>query len=342
MKQNKIICFGEIMLRLTPAYSFERLEQTDLLRMSFAGAESNIATSLAIFQHDVSFVSILPDNPIGNAAINILRRYGVDTTHIIREGNRIGTYFIEAGTSVRPTQVIYDRADSAFSFIKPGQIHWEEVLKDAEYFVLTGITPALSDSCTAAALEAMKIAQKMKVKVCFDFNYRSKLWSRQKAGEVLSAFIEYVNILFCNEGAAFDILGIDLTALKNKNTPHEQLYSFLAKEIAAKGNYDFIALTHRDHHSASDNTWSGVLYNNQEAFYSKQYELKIIDRLGGGDAFAAGIIHGISQGWNNAKTIEFATIAAAIKHTLPGDLNIVSEKEILHVMENDSTGHILR
>ena len=330
------------MLRLTPAYSFERIEQTDLLRMGFAGAESNIATSLAIFQHPVSFVSILPDNPVGNAAINILRRYGVDTTNIIRDGNRIGTYFIEAGTSVRPTQVTYDRSDSAFSYIKPGQINWEEILKDSGYFVLTGITPALSDNCAASALEAVKIAQKMKVKVCFDFNYRSKLWSRQKARQVLSTFIEYTNILFCNEGAAFDILGIDLTELKKKNIPREQLLLFLAKEIAVKGNYDFIALTHRDHHSASDNTWSGVLYNNEEAFYSKQYELKIVDRLGGGDAFAAGIIHGISKGWNHSRTIEFAVIASAIKHTLPGDLNIASEKEILHVLENDSSGHILR
>ena len=339
---NKIICFGEIMLRLTPANSYERLEQTELLRMSFAGAESNIATSLAIFQHPVSFVSILPDNPIGNAAVNILRRYGVDTTNIIREGNRIGTYFIEAGTSIRPTQVIYDRSDSAFSNIKPGEINWEEILKDAGYFVLTGITPALSDNCAAAALEAARIAQKMKVKICFDFNYRSKLWSREKARQVLSGFIEYINILFCNEGAALDLLGIDLAELKKKNIPQEQLLLFLAKEIAAKGNYDFIALTHRDHHSASDNTWSGVLYNNDEAFYSKQYELKIIDRLGGGDAFAAGVIHGIKSGWTNARTIEFAVIASAIKHTLPGDLNIISEKEILHVLENDSSGHILR
>lgn len=341
MHSQKIVCLGEIMLRLTPAFPHERLEGTELLRMGFAGAESNIAIALAHWNNDVEFLSLLPDNAVGQAAVNLLRKHGVSTRWVKREGKRTGTYFIEGGASIRPSQVIYDREGAAITELQPDSYNWDDVFAAASYFVITGITPALSDSCAAASLQAVKMAKAAGTKVAFDFNYRSKLWSREKAREVLAAFLPYIAILFCNEGAALDILGIDGSEQRTALS-HNDYYRWLAEAIQSTGDYEHIALTHREQLSASQNNWSGVLYRQQQLFFSRTYDLQIIDRFGGGDAFAAGLLHGLIRGWGDQQTIEYAIAASALKHTIPGDLNLVSEAEVLHVLNTDSSGRVLR
>ncbi len=341
--QEGIVCFGEIMLRLTPTVAFERLEQCHQLNMSFAGAESNIATSLARFGHPSWFVTRLPENPFGSRAINLLREHGIRTEHILRGGNRIGTYYIETGASLRPSQVVYDREHSAFAQLKPDKLDWQEVLQGKQFLVSTGITPALSPGCAQATFEAIETAHALGVKVCFDFNYRSKLWSKEAARQALKKYLPYIDILFANAGAAYDILEIDTNAYcKENNASEEEGMAFLAKELQKVGNFEVIALTMRQRMSASENGWSAMLFAGEESFQSRSYHLHIVDRLGGGDAFAAGILHGLAKGWDKQQTIDFATAASALKHTIPGDLNLVSEQEVLDVMAGDVSGSIKR
>lgn len=338
-----IVCFGEIMLRLTPTVVFERLEQSNRLNVSFAGAESNIVTSLARFGHPSWFVTRLPENPFGQGAENILREHGVCTDYILRGGRRIGTYFIETGASLRSSQVVYDRDFSAFSQLQPSMLNWKEIFQDKQFFVTTGITPALSEGCAQTTFEAVKTAHEMGVKVAFDFNYRSKLWTKEEARQELVKYLPYIDILFANAGSAYDILEIDTDAYCRENNANElEGMHFLAGELRKRANFEVIALTMRQHMSASENLWSAVLFDDTKCYQSKSYHLKIIDRLGGGDAFAAGILHGLTKDWDMQKTIDFATAASALKHTIPGDLNLVSEKEVLEVMSGDVSGRVKR
>lgn len=341
--KNGFICFGEIMLRLTPAVAFERLEQCNQLNRSFAGAESNIATSLARFGHSSWMVTRLPDNPFGQGAVNILREHGVKTDYILWGGKRIGTYFIETGASIRPSQVVYDRDYSACSQLEPGMIDWKAILKDKQFFVSTGITPALSEGCAQATFDAVRTARELGVKVCFDFNYRSKLWTKEAARKELRRYLPYIDILFANAGAAYDILEIDTNAYREENQAGElESMHFLAGELQKVADFETIALTMRENMSASENRWSAVLFSGNDCYQSRSYHLKIVDRLGGGDAFAAGILHGLAKEWSMQQTLDFATAASALKHTIPGDLNIVQESEVLNVMAGDTSGSVKR
>lgn len=342
-EKQGIVCFGEIMLRLTPAVAFERLEQCHQLNVSFAGAESNIATSLARFGHPSWVVTRFPDNPFGDRATNILRTYGVNTAYVLRGGKRVGTYFIETGAGMRPSLVVYDRDMSAFSQLGPDMLDWKEILQGKQFFVSTGITPALSEGCAKATLEAIKTAHALGVKVCFDFNYRSKLWSKEAAQKELTKYLPYIDVLFANAGSAYDILEIDTNAYcQQNNVSEEEGMHFLVGELQKVANFEIIALTMRKHMSASENLWSGMLFTRTASFKSRTYHLNIVDRLGGGDAFAAGILHGLAKDWDMQKTIDFATAASAIKHTIPGDLNIVNENEVLEVMSGDVSGRVKR
>lgn len=341
--RNGVVCFGEIMLRLTPTVAFERLEQCSQLNMSFAGAESNIATSMARFGHPTWMVTRLPDNPFGHRAVNILREHGIHTEFVLRGGRRIGTYFIETGASLRPSQVVYDRDHSSFSQLQPEMFDWKEILKDKQFFVATGITSALSEGCAQASLEAIKTAQELGVKVCFDFNYRSKLWTKEEARREMKKYLPYIDILFANGGSAYDILEIDTNAYRKENQVSElEAMHFLAGELRKVAPFETIALTMRESMSASENLWSAVLFSGEECFQSRSYHLKIVDRLGGGDAFAAGILHGLAKEWDMQQTIDFATAASALKHTIPGDLNIVHESEVLDIMSGDISGRVKR
>jgi 2-dehydro-3-deoxygluconokinase len=338
---KQVVCFGEIMLRLSPLAPHERLVKTNALKMSFAGAESNVAVSLAMLGQEAHFVTALPLNPLGDAAENSLREFGVRTDSIKREGNRIGTYFIEYGASLRATQVTYDRAGSAIATILPGTFDWEAVLAGKTWLHVTGITPALSDACAAECRTAMETARRLGVRVSFDPNYRRTLWSRTDARRVITGLLPFVNVLFANAGAAADVFDID-TGHPDTWDGHVQAARQAAHALARLANFDLLALTVRDHSSASLNDYAGLLYDGSQFYGSRPYRFEIIERLGGGDAFTAGVLHGLCQGWDYPQTVEFATAASALKHTIPGDLNLLTEAEIREVAAGNVTGKVKR
>lgn len=338
---NSVVCFGEIMLRLCPLIQFERLEKTHALKMDFAGAESNVAVSLAKLGQTVGFVTCLPDNAIGNAAINNLRQFGVDTRFVRRSGKRVGTYFIEYGASLRASQVTYDRAFSAISQVQAGDFDWETILAGKDWLMLTGITPALSDGCREQCLMAITAARKLGVKVAFDLNFRRTLWSREAARLAFDQILPNVDLLFANAGSVADVFGWDAGHAQNWEE-HQETARNAVGVLQQHVHFARIALTIREHSPGSGQHWGGLFYNNGQFYNSRCYPIEVIERLGGGDAFAAGILHGLSQQWEHAETIEFAAAASALKHTIPGDLNLVSEAEILDVAGGNLSGLIKR
>ncbi len=338
---KQVVCFGEIMLRLSPLAPHERLVKTNALKMGFAGAESNVAVSLALLGEEAHFVTALPPNPLGDAAENALREFGVNTRSIKREGSRIGAYFIEYGASLRATQVTYDRAGSAIAAVQPGTFDWEAILAGKAWLHVTGITPALSAGCAAECRTAMETARRLGVRVSFDPNYRRTLWSRADARRVITGLLPFVNVLFANAGAAADVFDID-TGNPDTWDGHVQAARQAAEALARLAGFDLLALTVRDHPSASLNDYAGLLYDGSQFYGSRPYRFEVIERLGGGDAFTAGVLHGLCQGWTYADTVEFATAASALKHTIPGDLNLLSEAEIRDVAAGNVTGKVKR
>ena len=330
-----------MLLRLSPFNHYERLAKTHALNMDFAGAESNVVTSLALLGHQAYYTTCLPPHAVGDAALNALRAFGVDACHVLRSGERMGTYFIEHGSSLRPTRVIYDRAHSAIAGAPPDVFNWKEILRDKDWFISTGITPALSDACAEACLEAMREARQQGVKVAFDLNFRRTLWSKEEAREKITPMLPYIDVLFSNIGSAYDVFNIAPPTITDWDSLMAATQA-TALALSELSDFAYIALTVREHPSASENNWAGVLYDRQQFYQSRQYHFEVVDRLGGGDAFMAGIIHGLSQGWDSQETIEFATAASAIKHTIPGDINITSEAEILEVAEGNTSGRVKR
>ena len=337
-----ITSFGEILLRLSPSNYHERIAKTHTLNMAFAGAESNVAASLALLGHQARYVTRLPTHIVGDAALNAIREFGIDPQFVLRGGSRVGTYFIEQGTSIRPTRVIYDRQHSAIAEAEAHDFDWKKILADQDWFVATGITPALSASCAEACLAAMQEARQQSVQVAFDLNFRRTLWEKETAQQVITPMLPYINVLFSNIGSAADIFNIQ------PKQPIHDWDSLVAatEESAARvfqlADFRYVALTVREHPSASENGWAGVLYDGKQFYHSRRYQFQVVDRLGGGDAFMAGIIHGLSLQWSLSNTIEFAAAASAIKHTIPGDINITSEAEILEVAEGDTSGRVKR
>ena len=337
-----ITSFGEILLRLSPASHHERIAKTHALNMAFAGAESNVAASLALLGHQARYVTRLPAHIVGDAALNAIREFGIDPQFVLRGGNRVGTYFIEHGSSIRPTRVIYDREHSAIAEATADEFDWAAILTDQDWFVATGITPALSASCSKACLAAMQEARQKDVRVAFDLNFRRTLWEKEAAREAITPMLPYIGVLFSNIGSAADVFDIQ---------PEQPIHDWdtlvaATEESAARvfelAEFQYVALTVREHHSASENGWAGILYDGQQFYRSRKYHFQVVDRLGGGDAFMAGIIHGLALQWDLQKTIEFATAASAIKHTIPGDINITSEAEILEVAEGNTSGRVKR
>lgn len=339
---GKIVAFGEIMLRLVP-YNFERFTQTDRLQATYGGGEANVAVSLAFLGNDVSFVTRLPDNPIGDAAANTLRKYGVNTDYILRGGIRAGVYFLEHGASIRPSKVTYDRAHSAISDLQPGMIDWRTIFTDKDWFHITGITPALSPACSEASLEAVRVAKEMGLTVSCDLNYRKKLWTREEARKTMTALVKFTDVLISNEEDASDVFGItagdsDVTAGKLD----QEKYKSVAERLAALSGTPKVAITLRESLSASDNDWSAMLYDGSQFYVSRKYRIHLVDRVGGGDSFGAGLIHGLLSGWESQKALEFAVAASALKHTIPGDMNLVNESEVLAVVKGDISGRVQR
>ncbi len=338
----KVVTFGEIMLRLAPE-GYLRFVQSEKYQATFGGAEANVAVSLANYGVDACFVTKLPDHEIGQSAINSLRKFGVDTSKIVRGGERVGIYYCEKGASQRPSKVVYDRAHSSIATAKKGEFNWDEIFDGASWFHFTGITPALSDDTAELCVEACEEAKKRNINISCDLNFRKKLWSKEKAGEVMGKLCEYIDYCIANEEDAKDVFGIeaDNTDIYSGKIDREG-YISVAKKLTDRFNFKGVAITLRESLSANDNNWSAMLYTNGEAYFSKKYAMHIVDRVGGGDSFGGGLIFSLLNGYDAQKSIEFAVAASCLKHSVEGDFNMVSKKEVETLAGGDASGRVQR
>ena len=339
---SKVITFGELMLRLAPE-NYLRFVQSEKYEATFGGAEANVAVSLANYGTDVAFVTKLPEHEIGQAAVNSLRKFGVDTSLITRGGDRVGIYYCEKGASQRPSKVIYDRAYSAIALARSSDFNWNKIFKGATWFHLTGITPALSDSMAAIAIKALKTAKEKGITVSCDLNFRKKLWSKEKANKVMSEVCKYVDYCIANEEDAKDVFGIEADNTDiNTGKLDRNGYISVAKKLTERFDFKGVAITLRESLSANDNNWSAMLYKDGQAYFSKKYAMHIVDRVGGGDSFGAGLIYSLINNYEPQKAIEFAVAASCLKHSIEGDYNMVSVKEVETLANGNASGRVQR
>ena len=340
----KIVTFGELMLRLQP-YNYERFVQCDHVEFTFGGGEANVAVSLANYGLDAAYVTKLPAHAIGQAAVNSLRRYGVDTSRIVRGGERVGIYYNEKGASQRGSVCIYDRANSAIAQAVPSDFDWDSIFEGAEWFHFTGITPALGGNLVEICKQACQVAKAHGCKISCDLNYRGKLWTREQAREAMTDLCRYVDVCISNEEDAKDVFGIEAEATDiYGGILNQECYKSVARRLADRLGIDLVAITLRESHSASDTGWSAMLYNaaKNEYCFSKKYELHIIDRVGGGDSFGGGLIYSLLTGKDTQSAVEFAVAASALKHTIEGDYNMVTVAEVEKLAGGDGSGRIQR
>lgn len=340
----KIVTFGEIMLRLSPP-GFERLLQSPSLVATFGGGEANVAASLAQFGLESWYVTRLPRNPIGDAAIRALRAEGVHTDAIARGGDRVGIYFAESGASQRASVVVYDRARSAISEMTPGTIDWTSVLTGASWFHVTGITPALSTTAAACTTEALAAARQAGARVSVDLNFRKKLWTESAAQAVMRPMMKSVDVVIANEEDIQAVLGLSVEGADVIGGHLDvNAYRAVAERITRELGPSVVAITLRESRSASDNGWSAVLWDSEsnQFHHSQRYDLRLIDRIGGGDSFAAGLIYGLLTRRTAADSLRFAVAASALKHSIPGDFNRVSVEEIDRLASGDASGRVQR
>ena len=338
----RVITFGEIMLRLAPE-GYYRFLQADKYGATYGGGEANVAVSLAGFGIDCAFVTKLPNNDIAEGAVRALRAAGVDTSLITRGGDRIGIYFLEKGASQRPSKVIYDRAHSAIAEAVPADFDWQKIFDGADWFHVTGITPALSDNAAEITLAAAAAAKKAGLKVSCDLNYRKKLWSREKARRVMTELMKYVDIVIANEEDASDVFGITAPGDVTKGEVSGKGYVAVAKELISRFGLEYAAITLRGSISASDNRWSAVLVSkDSEVYAAKEYVVHIVDRVGGGDSFGAGLIYGLNNFDDPQQAVEFAAAASCLKQTIEGDFNMVTVDEVTRLAAGDGSGRISR
>ncbi len=345
---KRIVTFGEIMLRLaTPGY--QRFIQSNSLTATFGGGEANVAVSLANYGLNADFVTRLPKNDVADWCVSELRKYNVDTNNIIRGGERVGIYFLETGAVARPSKVVYDRANSSIADIEPGMINWKEVLKDADWFHWTGITPALSQGAADACLEAIKTANEMGVMVSTDLNYRKNLWKYGKnASEVMPALVEGCDVILGNEEDAEKVFGIKPEGFEVAHTGGDidaaEFESVCTQMMKKFPRAKKVIITLRGSINANHNTWGGVLYSDGQLYESKRYDIThIVDRVGGGDSFMGGLIYGLlTYGNDNQKALDFAVAASCLKHTVYGDFNLVTVPEVEALMGGDGSGRVQR
>lgn len=339
---GKVVTFGELMLRLAPE-NYLRFVQSEKYEATFGGAEANVAVSLANYGVDAAFVTKLPAHEIGQAAVNSLRKFGVDTSKIVRGGERVGIYYCEKGASQRPSKVIYDRAYSAIAMAKREDFDWDKIFEGVEWFHFTGITPALSDETAAITLDACKKAREKGITISCDLNFRKKLWSKEKAGKVMGELCEYIDYCIANEEDAKDVFGIEAD---NSDVYGGKLdgngYISVAKKLTERFSFKGVAITLRESKSANDNDWSGMLYTNGQAYFSKKYSMHIVDRVGGGDSFGGGLINALLNGYEAQDAIEFAVAASCLKHSIEGDYNMVSLAEVKTLAGGDASGRVQR
>lgn len=339
---KKAVTFGELMLRLAPE-GYYRFAQADKFGATYGGGEANVAVSLANFGVPVDFVTRLPAHDIGQAAVNSLRRFGVGTDGITRGGDRVGIYFLEKGASQRPSKVIYDRAGSAIATASRADFDWEKLLDGVDWFHFTGITPALGDNVAEITEDALKVCQKNNITVSCDLNYRKKLWSKDKAREVMSRLMKYVDVCIGNEEDASDVFGIKAGATDvTKGELDKKSYESVAKQLADTFGFKYVATTLRTSLSASDNKWAGMLYDGKEFYLSKEYTMHIVDRVGGGDSFGGGLIYALGNGYDTQRAIDFAVAASCLKHSVEGDYNMVSVAEVNALAGGDGSGRVQR
>ncbi len=339
---KKIITFGEVMLRLAPE-NYMRFVQVDNYEATFGGAEANVAVSLSNYGMDAAFVTKLPSHEIGQAAVNSLRKFGVDTSLITRGGDRVGIYYCERGASQRPSKVIYDRAGSSIACARPEDFDWEKIFDGADWFHFTGITPALSEGMSEICLTAAKRAKELGITVSCDLNFRKKLWSRERAGQVMGELCHYVDYCIANEEDAKDVFGIEASETDiTSGKLNREGYIEVAEKLSARFGFRGVAITLRESLSANDNNWSAMFYTEGKAYFSKKYAMHIVDRVGGGDSFGAGLIYACLTDRDPQGIIEFAVAASCLKHSISGDYNLVSVAEVETLAGGDASGRVQR
>jgi 2-dehydro-3-deoxygluconokinase len=339
---GKVVTFGEIMLRLAPQ-GYNRFVQEQNFGATYGGGEANVAVSLANFGIDAAFVTKLPKHEIGQAAINSIRQFGVDTSKITRGGSRVGIYFLEKGASQRPSKVIYDRANSAIATATAADFNWSAIFDGVSWFHFTGITPAISDNAAVITMDAVKTAKAKGLIVSCDLNYRKNLWSKEKAAEVMGGLMPFVDLCIANEEDAADVFGVHAkdSDVASGSISHEG-YKEVAKALTDRFKFKKVAITLRESISANDNNWAAMYYCGGNFYFSKKYAVHIVDRVGGGDSFGAGLIYANLKGFAPQESVEFAAAASCLKHSIEGDFNQVSVEEVLKLAGGDASGRVQR
>ncbi len=339
---KKVVTLGEIMLRLSTP-DFKRFVQADTFDITYGGGEANVSAALCNYGLNGTFVSKVPNNAIGQSAINHLRRYGVDTQFVARGGDRLGIYFLETGASMRASQVIYDRAGASIADVDASEFDWDKIFDGASWFHTTGITPALSDKAAALTEAALKAAKAKGITTSIDLNFRKKLWTKEKARVIMTKLCEHVDVCIGNEEDADLCLGFKAA---NTDVTKGELnldgFKDVFKQMKDRFGFKFIASSLRESHSASDNGWSALVYDGNEFFHTKEYNVRIVDRVGSGDSFASGLIYGLVTGMPMNEAAEFGVAASALKHTIPGDLNHATLNDVKDLMKGDGSGRVQR
>lgn len=339
---SKVITFGEIMLRLAPE-GYYRFVQAEKFGATYGGGEANVAVSLANFGADAAFVTKLPQNDIGQAAVNSLRKFGVDTSLIVHGGPRVGIYYLEKGASQRPSKVIYDRAGSSIATASPEDFDWDKIFDNADWFHFTGITPALGGAMPEICAAACEQAKKRGMTVSCDLNYRKNLWTHDQARETMTKLMRFVDVCIANEEDAKDVFGIEAESSDiNGGRLDRDGYRSVADKLTKAFGFKKVAITLRSSISANDNVWAAMLYSGGEAHFSKSYNVHIVDRVGGGDSFGAGLIYSLRSGKSDADALEFAVAASCLKHSIEGDVNMVSVSEVEKLAGGDGSGRVQR
>lgn len=339
---HSVVLFGELLLRLN-AEGFSRLVQADRFQVYYTGGEANAGASLVNWGYEALVVSRVPAHEIGQACVNFLRRYGLDPRYVQRAGDRIGIFYVENGASQRQSKIIYDRRNSAFTTFDDSTLDWDEVFHGRRWFHFTGTAPAVAPRLVPVLERACAAARRQGVTVSCDLNFRRKLWSAAEAQAAMTGLMEFVDVLICNEEDTEQVFGIKArdTDVQRGRLSRDG-YEDVARQLRARFDFSHVAITLRESHSASVNTWSALLLADAAAAFSRQYQIQIVDRIGGGDAFAAGLICGLCEGMSPQETVEFAVAASCLKHTIPGDFNLVSREEVLTLLSGDGSGRIQR
>lgn len=338
----RIITMGEMLMRLSTK-NHERFLQAKDFDICYGGSESNVAISLANIGHNTAYITKLPDTPIGHSAAATLRKYGVDTTEIVYGDGRLGLYYIEIGSSLRPSNVVYDRADSTMCNVELSDFDFDSIFQGADWFHFSGITPAISDSAARFTLEAVKAAKRNGLTVSCDLNFRKKLWTKEEAQKIMPQYMEYVDVCMGGREDAVKMLGFHLSKVNEDDTPNMEAYEQMFCEMVEKYHFKYVVSSLRQSHTSSFNELSGCIYDGKNLYKAEKYKIvPMVDRVGGGDAFAAGLIAGLVEGKNPQQAIDFAVAASVLKHTIPGDINLATREEVENLINGKGAGRVQR